>query len=61
MTGEPCDETEVSWELVGPNGPILSGVTTNFTQFIFPKDSVDEPGLYCLTLTTICDGAFLPN
>lgn len=59
-TGELCDETEVIWELAGPD-TTFGGTTTNFTQFIFPKEVVDEPGLYCLTLWTICDGAFCPT
>lgn len=52
-TDEPCAETTVIWELLHPDGHTQGGLTTNFTSFIFPKDSVDEPGLYCLTLTTI--------
>ncbi len=59
-TGEPCDETEVLWELVGPDTVLGGGTTTNFTQFLFPADWVDAPGTYCLTLTTICKKSFCP-
>ncbi|NUO01435.1 MAG: HYR domain-containing protein, partial [Saprospiraceae bacterium] len=52
-SGEPCEETPVIWELTHPDGHTQVGLTSNFSFFIFPKDSVDEPGLYCLTLTTI--------
>lgn len=58
-TGELCEETEVLWELVGPD-TTLGGTTTNFTQFIFPEDLVDEPGLYCLTVWTLCGDAVCP-
>ncbi len=53
ITGEPCDETVVIWELTKPDLSTVGGTTTNFTSFIFPKDDVDEPGTYCLTLTTV--------
>ena len=53
LTGALCDETQVIWELVKPDSTIQGGITTNFTNFIFPKDSVNAPGLYCLTLTAI--------
>lgn len=53
LTGEPCEETDVIWELVKPDGSTQSGITTNFTSFIFFKDSVAIPGSYCLNLTTI--------
>ncbi len=53
ITGEPCEETPVIWELVKPDSSTLGGIATNFTAFIFFKDSVNIPGVYCLTLTTI--------
>jgi len=53
LTDEPCAETTVIWQLLHPDGSSQGGLTTNFTHFIFPKDLVDEPGSYCLTLTAI--------
>jgi len=53
ITGDPCEETQVIWEMVYANGFIQSGVTTNFIDFTFSKNSVEAPGTYCLTLTTI--------
>lgn len=53
ITGEPCGETDVIWELVKPDGTTQGGITTNYTAFIFPKDLVHDPGLYSLMLTTI--------
>ena len=53
LTGEPCEETEVFWELVMPDLTTQGGITTNFTSFTFLKDSIADPGLYCLNLMTI--------
>lgn len=53
ITGEPCEETVVIWDMLYANGSIESGTTTNYTEFTFPKISVEVPGTYCLTLTTI--------
>ncbi len=53
VTGEPCEETTVNWVFTHPDSTVTNGTSTNFTDFFFPKDSVDKPGLYCLTLTSI--------
>lgn len=53
ITGEPCQETEVIWELVMPDLTTQGGITTNFTSFTFLKGSFPDPGLYCLNLMTI--------
>ncbi|MGB4846779.1 MAG: PKD domain-containing protein [Saprospiraceae bacterium] len=53
ITGEPCEETPVIWQLVEPDMSTHGGIATNFSAYLFFKDSVETPGLYCLTLTTI--------
>ncbi len=55
--GLPCPETVVNWVLTVPNGATTSGTTTNFSSLTFPAALVDDPGSYCLTLTTLCPGA----
>ncbi|MCC6724864.1 MAG: T9SS type A sorting domain-containing protein, partial [Saprospiraceae bacterium] len=58
VTGEPCEDSNVSWTLYGPGGiPITSGATTNFLALTFPEALVDDPGSYLLSVTTICQGA----
>lgn len=56
ITGDPCEETTVHWELLKPDNSLQSGTTTNYSAFFYPKDSVDEPGTYCLTLMTVYPG-----
>ena len=56
-TGELCDETTVSWSLSGPGGFCCSGTTTNFPLLTFPAATVDDPGTYFLTYSTLCPGA----
>ncbi|MBI5916461.1 MAG: T9SS type A sorting domain-containing protein [Bacteroidetes bacterium] len=57
LTGVPCPETTVNWVLIDPSGSSTSGTTTNFPSLTFPAAQVDDPGTYCLTLTTLCPGA----
>lgn len=53
ITGEPCDETTVSWTLEGSvSGIIDSETTTNYSLFIFPASQVSAPQTYCLSLNT---------
>ncbi|MDX2133437.1 MAG: LamG-like jellyroll fold domain-containing protein [Saprospiraceae bacterium] len=58
VTGQPCLPSPVVYELVLPDGSIYSGSTNNFPAYILPKADGDDPGLYCLTFTTICPGTF---
>ncbi|MBK9338120.1 MAG: HYR domain-containing protein [Lewinellaceae bacterium] len=54
---EPCAETSVSWLLLGPSGLTVSGSIANYMQLTFPAAQTTTPGMYTLTLTTLCPGA----
>ena len=55
--GIPCPPSEIKWKLDRPVGADLTGVTTGPNLNIsFPAASVTSPGIYTLTITTLCGG-----
>jgi len=57
-TGEPCAETNVNWQLTGPDdNPILSGVSTNYLTLLFTPVLLSVSGKYTLTFFTYCPGS----
>ncbi|MCB0694289.1 MAG: T9SS type A sorting domain-containing protein [Saprospiraceae bacterium] len=56
-TGEVCDATTVTWELLLPDSSLQSGISTNTLNLLFPASGMPDPGTYCLTLSTGCSGS----
>jgi len=55
-TGDLCEETVANYTLTGPKGIVNSGSTTPFPSLIYPAALVSDPGMYSLTLSTLCPG-----